>query len=226
MLHLLGIVSRTHACFLGLSLELSVTIGCCSSYPLLRCHINSYAATSVELDVNGYQAAVYSITPPNTEATLTVCITFSVTIFWVRLVTGSTVVEGVASSHIRLICKSSARVVVTIPVGFVAVPTAMLAELPAEGDGLALELGLTEAEGLPDAEGERERLEDEDGDRERLELAEGLSEGELLELGERLAEGLVEPLGDVEGESEELGEVDVLGDVEALIEAETLEDGL
>lgn len=56
----------------------------------------------------------------------------------------------------RLVCKSSARVVVIIPVGFVAVPTARLAELPAEGEADTELDGLTEAEGLPLAEGLRE----------------------------------------------------------------------
>jgi hypothetical protein len=74
----------------------------------------------------------------------------------------------------RLLTKSSASVVVIIPAGVVAVPTARFAELPALGLALAEALGLVEAEGLREALGEREALGDTEADAEGETLAEGL----------------------------------------------------
>ncbi len=104
---------------------------------------------------------------------------------------GSTVVDGVASTQIRLFWSKYPSVVVIIPVVLVAVPTASSPELPGEGEGDTELDGEVEAEGDVDDDGEIEGLTELDGERELdgLTLAEG---EELVEL-----DGLAEADGEL-----------------------------
>jgi hypothetical protein len=86
------------------------------------------------------------------------------------VVTSSTDVVGVASTHRRLSAKALVSVAASRAPGFVAVPTATSPVVPVEGDGepLTLEDGDTDTE--VELEGENEEL----GEIEGLVLEDGL----------------------------------------------------